>query len=231
MDNSRCSNSTLHTTSSLTTCSGSSNKAVVRITSRSTMVRNKGIKASRNTKHRAKGVGSSRWRAAVRRDSSLTTLQMGRKPSRTAVKSNMSLASNLGRGLEGLRLGSLGNLRNAIFKNSDKCFKHSNKSRTGSIQSAALQQALHREIEFQIANGNAEDPPVFQPLTQGQDRWSEKSSAKMITPGPDRWSEKSRDKMRTPGPDRGSKQSNDTSRRDPILFKPPTRQESNHNIH
>mmetsp|Transcript_16868 Transcript_16868/g.16894 ORF Transcript_16868/g.16894 Transcript_16868/m.16894 type:complete len:258 (+) Transcript_16868:137-910(+) len=214
---SHCSKSTINmtTTSSSLICSGSSSKSLVRINSRSTMVRNKGIKvASRNnTKHRSKGVGisrRSRWRAAVRRDSSLTTLhKMGlRKPSRNAVvKSTLSLASNLGRGFEGLRLASLGNIRNAIFKNGpvpikeNSCVNSSNNndsSPTYIIKSAALQQALHREIECQ-------------PLIPGQDRWSEQSRD---------------DKMLTPGQDRGSKKSSSDTRRDSVLCKPPTRRGS-----
>jgi len=152
--NSNISNSTISTMDTLNR-SGSS-KAMMRNSSRNKMIT--GVKAIRQAKFKVKGVGSSRWMAAVRRDSSLAKLQMGRKLSRNCVKSNQSLSSNLGRGLEAL---CLVNSHNADFNKDAPCGEI-----FCNIKSAYLQRVLHLDID-------SEDSEEFD---LGQDRWSAKSS-------------------------------------------------------
>ena len=177
------STSTISTTNSLS-CSISSKN----------MLRNlghcKGFKANRNAKYRAKGVvSSSRWRSEARRNSSLTTLM---KATRKNLRSNTSLASNLGRGFEGMRLGNMNsNSGNADFKDNAPCeeiyFKNSiDQPNTISIKSAALNRALHRDIDSKIVNNNDSNnsiivKPAVSYSQKGEERWSAKSSGKTET--------------------------------------------------
>jgi len=125
-------------------------------------------KASRcNTKYK---VGGSRWRAPARRDASLTKLMGRRHSSKNVVVSNLSLASNLGRGLEGMRLGTNRN------ENFDIHFKDARfggirvNDKNGPpifIRSTDLQRALHRDIDMDTVTNKSQ---------KGHERWSAKSN-------------------------------------------------------
>merc|ERR1712025_214507 len=101
---------------------------------------------------------------------SLTMLMRQRHSSKNIVMSNLSLASNLGRGFEGLRLGTYRN------ENFDINFKDArfgginvkaNEDPPICIKSTDLQRALHRDIDFHTANNK---------LPKGDERWSAKNN-------------------------------------------------------
>jgi hypothetical protein len=114
------------------------------------------------------------------------------KATRKNLRSNTSLASNLGRGFEGMRLGNMNNNSgNADFKDNAPCeeiyFKNSiDQPNTISIKSAALNRALHRDIDSKIVNNNDSNnsiivKPAVSYSQKGEERWSAKSSGKTET--------------------------------------------------
>jgi len=156
--NSAYSSSTISTTASLK-CSISSKNMLQNGGPRKT-----GIKAGRNAKYTLKGVGSSRWRAPTRRDSSLNDL---------IVKTRPSLSSHLGRGLEAMRLGSNHNLINAEFKKgapfAEIYFNKEQDEPAICIKSAELNRALHQDIDFHMTNDGESE-------VRGVERWSARDS-------------------------------------------------------
>ncbi len=140
--NSACSNSTISTTASLK-CSISSKNML-----RNAGSHNTSVKANRNAKYTLK-TGSNRWQATAKRDASLKNLLVKQKP---------SMSSQLGRGLEGMRIESTNKLTNAEFKPpkgapfAEICFRKDTEGPAISIKSAALNRALHRDIDLQRIN-------------------------------------------------------------------------------
>ena len=125
------------------------------------------VKASRNTKYKVKGSGGcSRWRAAVRRDSSLKSI-MGRRQNSRDFRSTQSISSSIGRGLDALRLA---NYRNEKFDAKNAAIGDSSDPHI-CIKSVELQEALHRDIDSQSVGGNSDD-------SKRQDRWSSETSGK-----------------------------------------------------
>ena len=92
----------------------------------------------------------------------------------------MSLSSNLGKGFEGMRIGSFANynsLCNANFKDlpaNDINCNDSSSSDSGKqplcIKSVELEQALHRDINYHMIND-------YELFSSGKERWSAKSGS------------------------------------------------------
>ena len=168
------SNSTISTTASLR-CSISSKNMLRNIKSPK--------KASCGNVAKYKTSAGSRWRTAARRDKSLTTLmKANRNRVARSFNNGMSLSSNLGKGFEGMRIGSFANynsLCNANFKDlpvndincNDSSSGDSGKQQPLCIKSVELEQALHRDINYHMIND-------YEFFSSGKERWSAKSGSK-----------------------------------------------------
>ena len=161
--NNACSNSTISTTASLK-CSISSKNML-----RNAGSHNTGVKANRNAKYTLKA-GSNRWLATAKRDASLKNI---------LVKQQPSMSSQLGRGLEGMRIESTNKLTNAEFKApkgapfAEICFPKDTEGPGISIKSAALNRALHRDIDLQRTN----ERKTKRPCELGEGRWGATKSS------------------------------------------------------
>ena len=162
--NNACSNSTISTTTSLK-CSISSKNMLLNAGSRNT-----GVKANRNAKCTLKS-GGNRWGAPSQRDASLKNL---------LVKQQPSMSSQLGRGLEGMRIESTQKLNNAEFKGAkgapfaEICFRKEQEGPAISIKSDALNRALHRDIDLKMINERKDK----QSDEIGEGRWSASGAEK-----------------------------------------------------